>query len=129
MAILTRQDLDVHFGDDFFPTTYDNGLEETIINEPKITEDLILTEKEIEKYLRRAGITVPVVDADVLLDLKPIALDLIAYRLNNLPEGDTDLFLQRRKSALKDLDALIEGLQCLSETATDTGVKTIKLFR
>jgi hypothetical protein len=128
LEILTRADLDIHIGSDLYPVDDNND-----INEAKIAEDLILTDKEIESHLIATGLDLVSIKADseAILRLKPIALDIIIYRLSNRPAEDTDISFTRYKQALDSLSMILKGLLKISETNKEStsDIKTIKLIR
>lgn len=124
MTILNRNDLNINLKN-FLPLSDDDEG----YNEEKISQDLDMTDREIYAYLRRAGITTPVSDLEMIADLKPIALDIICYRLTNRPNEDTELFLTRKKDAMKTLENLVTGWIDLSEKSKNVAIKTVKLLR
>lgn len=128
LDILTREDLNTHFGESSFPLDDDNE-----INEAKILEDLKLTDKEIENNLIAAGLDLNLIkeNEDALIRLKPIALDICFYRLNNMPAADTDMSHSRYKQALSSLQMIVKGLLKISETTKESkvSIKIVKLVR
>lgn len=128
LKILKREDLNVHFGEDFLPINDDNE-----INELKIEEDLLLTDKEIESTLIASNLSIEEIakDEDTLFRLKPIALDIISYRLCNRSGEDSELFSLRYKQALASLNMISKGLASVieKEGTNNKGIKSVKLRR
>lgn len=122
MAYLQRTDIDVHFGDDFIPRDDNNN-----INEQKITDNIEATDSIINLRLRRAGVALPVTDAGTLSELKPIALDICSYLLNNRPSEDAETFVNRKDTALKELDLIIEGLSVMNTKSEKVGINYLKI--
>lgn len=124
ITIITKNDLDKFLGEEFYPLDQNNQ-----INLDKINFDIDAVHSEIETYLLRCYTDLSILDAVTINQLKPIAIDLAAYRLMNAPNESNEQFEKRRNVAIATLENFVKMKQVLNTKQQTSGIQYFKLIR